>query len=179
MKKVLIIDDDPTFLMMLKNFLEKKGFIARGGISANDALNILKKERFDIILLDFKLPDKNGIDLLKDIKEINLEVPVLLMTSYADIKTAVTAIKMGAYDYVSKPVNIDEILSTINGALKKQESAESSGEPKEVPHRSNFDYIPGISEPAKKIAEYIDIVAPTNFSVIIQGESGTGKEYVA
>jgi two-component system, NtrC family, response regulator HydG len=179
MKKVLIIDDDPTFLMMLKKFLEKKGFIARGGISANDALNILKKERFDIILLDFKLPDKNGIDLLKDIKEINLEVPVLLMTSYADIKTAVTAIKMGAYDYVSKPVNTDEILSTINGALKKQELATASDEKKEGTSKFKFEYISGVSDPAKKINEYIEIVAPTNFSVIIQGESGTGKEYVA
>ncbi len=179
MKKVLIIDDDPTFLMMLKNFLEKKGFLARGGISANDALNILKKERFDIILLDFKLPDKNGIDLLKDIKEINLDVPVLLMTSYADIKTAVTAIKMGAFDYVSKPVNTDEILATINSALRKYDTSGSESEQKPSGRRNDFDYISGVSEPAKKINEYIDIVAPTNFSVIIQGESGTGKEYVA
>ena len=177
MRKVLIIDDDPTFLMMLKTFLEKKNFITRGGISANDALNILRKEKFDIILLDFKLPDRNGIDLLRDIKELHHDTPVALMTSYADIKTAVQAIKMGAYDYVSKPINTDEILGTIEAALKKRQQKEEAPDvPAGFPL---FDYISGASESAKKINEYISVVAPTNISVIIQGESGTGKEYVA
>lgn len=179
MKKVLIIDDDPTFLMMLKNFLEKKGFQTRGGISANDALNILRKEQFDIILLDFMLPDKNGVDLLKDIKQLNIETPIILLTSYADIKTAVTAIKLGAFDYVSKPANTTEILATIEAALAKHKSGSSNGELTDPVKNTAFDYISGVSESARKINEYIDVVAPTNLSVIIQGESGTGKEYVA
>lgn len=179
MKKVLIIDDDPTFLMMLKNFLERKGFQARGGISANDALNILRKEHFDVILLDFMLPDKNGVDLLKDIKQLNVDAPIILLTSYADIKTAVAAIKLGAFDYVSKPANTVEILSTIEAAMSKHKAQDNNGELTDPVKLTSFDYISGVSESAKKINEYIDVVAPTNLSVIIQGESGTGKEYVA
>lgn len=176
MKKVLIIDDDPTFLMMLKSFLSKKNFSTRSGISAHDALQILKKESFDIILLDFKLPDKNGIDLLKELKPLKKDTPIILMTSYADIKTAVKAIKLGAYDYVSKPVNNDDLYSTIQQALELKASKEESGtEAKPL----NFNYIDGVSKAAAQIRNYIDLVAPTNFSVIIQGESGTGKEFVA
>ena len=171
--KVLIIDDDPTFLMMLKNFLSKKNFNTRTGISANDALQILKKENFDIILLDFKLPDKNGIDLLKDIKKLNYQAPVILMTSYADIKMAVQAIKQGAYDYVSKPVKTEELLNIIHKALDNSAKKEKSSLDK------SFHYIAGETEEALKINKHIQLVAPTNFSVIILGESGTGKEYVA
>lgn len=171
--KVLIIDDDPTFLMMLKNFLTKKDFITRTGISANDALQILKKENFDIILLDFKLPDKSGLDLLKDIKKLNYQAPVILMTSYADIKMAVQAIKQGAYDYISKPVKTEELLNIIHKAL---DNTAKKGKPSA---EGSFFYIAGESEEALKINKHIQLVAPTNFSVIIQGESGTGKEYVA
>ncbi|MFW5759783.1 MAG: sigma-54-dependent transcriptional regulator [Cyclobacteriaceae bacterium] len=171
--KVLIIDDDPTFLMMLKNFLTKKDFITRTGISANDALQILKKENFDIILLDFKLPDKNGLDLLKDIKKLNYQAPVILMTSYADIKIAVQAIKQGAYDYISKPVKTEELLNIIHKAL------DNSAKKGKASAEGSFLYIAGKSEEAHKINKHIQLVAPTNFSVIIQGESGTGKEYVA
>jgi two-component system, NtrC family, response regulator HydG len=171
--KVLIIDDDPTFLMMLKNFLSKKDFVTRTGITASDALQILKKERFDIILLDFKLPDKNGIELLHDFKNLNYTAPIILMTSYADIKMAVQAIKLGAYDYVSKPVNTDELLNIIQQALAKNINKEKSDKP------STFNYLAGESEKAKSVNQHISLVAPTNFSVIIQGESGTGKEYVA
>lgn len=171
--KVLIIDDDPTFLMMLKNFLSKKDFNTRTGISANDALQILKKESFDIILLDFKLPDKNGIDLLKDIKKLNYQAPVILMTSYADIKMAVQAIKQGAFDYISKPVKTEELLNIIHKALDNSAKKEKPSLDK------SFHYIAGESEEALKINKHIQLVAPTNFSVIIQGESGTGKEYVA
>ena len=178
MNKILIIDDDPSFLMMLKNFLVKKNFQTRSGISANDALQILKKEVFDIILLDFKLPDKNGIDLLKDIKSLNTSTPVILMTSYADIKTAVKAIKQGAYDYVSKPINTDEILATINKALQKYKSSDKTNQVEDG-SLNGFHYITGESDHARQIDDYVSIVAPTNFSVIIQGESGTGKEYVA
>lgn len=180
MNKVLIIDDDPTFLMMLKTFLEKRNFSARGAISASDGISKLKKEQFDIILLDFKLPDKNGIEVLKEIKVLHPETPVILMTSYADIKMAVQAIKMGAYEYVSKPINTDEILATIRDALLKYQQKAPQKESKS-PKTSiqGFNYISGNSPSARQIEDYINIVAPTNFSVIIQGESGTGKEYVA
>jgi len=171
--KVLIIDDDPTFLMMLKNFLSKKDFIARTGITASDALHILKRESFDIILLDFKLPDKNGIELLHEIKKLNYTAPIILMTSYADIKMAVQAIKLGAYDYVSKPVNTDELLNIIQQALAKNVDKEKKEK------TTSFNYLTGDSEAAKGVNQHISLVAPTNFSVIIQGESGTGKEYVA
>ncbi len=181
MSKVLIIDDDPTFCIMLKSFLEKKGFEAIEVHNARQSIKAIQQHEFDIILTDFRLPDINGLDLLKSIKNIVPHTPVILMTSYANIRTAVNAIKMGAYEYVTKPINPDEVLATINNALNSVEERKSlatNGDRKKVPS-SNFQFISGNSDVFKKIHEHINLVAPTNMSILINGESGTGKEYVS
>ncbi|MGI9543002.1 MAG: sigma-54-dependent transcriptional regulator [Cyclobacteriaceae bacterium] len=175
MAKVLIIDDDPAFCLMLKTFLTKNGFDAERVLSARESLKALKEGAFDIVLTDFRLPEKDGIELLKEIKQINPYIPVILMTGYGDIKTAVKAMKLGAYEYVTKPINPDEILITIRGALGDQSSQNGQNERPE----QSFQYITGNSYLAQKLNEHIELVAPTNMSVIIKGESGTGKEYVA
>lgn len=175
MAKVLIIDDDPAFCLMLKTFLTKNDFDAERVLSARESLKTLKEDTFDIVLTDFRLPEKDGIELLKEIKQINPYIPVILMTGYGDIKTAVKAMKLGAYEYVTKPINPDEILITIRGALGDSPSQNGHYErPKQ-----SYQYIAGTSYLAKKLNEHIELVAPTNMSVIIKGESGTGKEYVA
>jgi len=180
---VLIIDDDPTFCLMLKSFLSRKNFEAVTAFSGEEALGQVKKENFDVVLSDFRLPDTDGLELLQNIRDIKPGTPVIIMTSYADIRIAVKAMKIGAYEYVTKPVNPDEILLTINNALNRdKDKSESKAEmipTKKPQHKSGFEYVEGVSEIAKRIMQYIDVVAPTNLSVIIHGESGTGKEYVA
>lgn len=181
MSKVLIIDDDPTFCLMLKSFLNKKGFNAHEVHNARQSIKAIQQEDFDIILTDFRLPDINGLDLLKNIKKIVPHTPVILMTSYANIRTAVNAIKMGAYEYVTKPINPDEVLSTIYHALESVEEKKSLAQPgaRSPSTPGNFQFISGKSPVFQKIHEHIELVAPTNMSILIQGESGTGKEYVS
>lgn len=179
---ILIIDDDPTFCLMLKSFLSKKGMSVTTSFSGEDALSNIANHRYDIILSDYRLPDTDGMEILQRIRKQYSHLPVIIMTSYADIRIAVKAIKNGAFEYVTKPVNPDEIWLTITNALEKNNGAakveNNSGKPEESKKISSM-FLEGVSIQAQKLLELIDIVAPTNISVIIQGESGTGKEFIA
>ncbi|HSW67471.1 MAG TPA: sigma-54 dependent transcriptional regulator, partial [Bacteroidales bacterium] len=177
MTRVLIVDDDPTFCMMLKSFLTSKGFEVGEAFNATNGMKSLREASWDILLTDYRLPDKDGIELLKEAKAVFPHLPVILMTRYTDIRIAVNAIKLGAFEYVAKPVNPDEILHLIGSALQKQ----ATGSNNQPAHGilSEFNYIEGVSRASQQITRYIQLVAPTDMSVIIHGESGTGKEYVA
>lgn len=186
--KILVIDDDVSFCTMLKTFLEKKGFETSNAFTSNEAEQIIKNEIFDVVLTDVRLPDSDGVKILKYIKETNSNTQVILMTGYTDIKTAVSAMKLGAYDYVSKPINSEEILHTINQAIKNkinttQVEIISSTKSKEIsPKIENsydFSMIKGKSQQSQELHKYIDVVAPTNISVLVVGDSGTGKENIA
>ncbi|MBI9057861.1 sigma-54 dependent transcriptional regulator [Labilibaculum sp. DW002] len=179
MKKILIIDDDPTICLMLQGLLKRKGFDADTVFSAGEALKRLENIQFDLVLSDFRLPDFDGLELLQKIKAMHPHVPVIIMTSYADIRTAVNAIKMGAYEYVTKPLNPDEILLLINSALEKSEEPKSSKKTKEKKKKDEIEFVRGNSSNSLQIDQYIKLVAPTDMSVIIEGESGTGKEIAA
>jgi len=182
MSRILIVDDDVGFCIMLKTFLSKKGYSVVEAFSYHDALSaITEREQFDIILTDFRLPDNTGIDLLREIKRATPNSLVILMTAYADIRMAVKAIKMGAYEYVTKPINPDEILLNIENGLKHEKKQNSFAITSERIHdnQGGFEYVYGSSQLSKSIDEYISLVAPTAMSVIIQGESGTGKEFIA
>ena len=188
--KILVIDDDTSFCIMLKTFLQKKGFDVTNAFNAEEARELLKNQVFNVVLTDIRLPDSDGLEILKTVKEIAFETQVVLMTGYTDIKTAVRAMKIGAYDYVGKPINPDEILHTIEQALKK------TGDKKQIETKTNLtqpnpqkekqktnapsiSFVQGISAHADQLHEYISLVAPTNMSVLIMGDSGTGKEYIA
>ncbi len=171
MNNILIVDDDVTFCLMLKTFLEKKGYSVTESFSFKDGLKAIHKSSFSVILTDIRLPENDGLQLLSEIKKKSAQTPVILMTGYGDIRSAVKAIKIGAYEYVTKPVNPDEILYTIQTAIS---DSQDNGRPLSAPV-----YVTGISEQAIKLNEYISLVAPTNLSVLILGDSGTGKEYVA
>ncbi len=175
MSKVLIVDDDVTFCLMMETFLQKKGFEVQQSFSYSDALKKIKSFGPDVILTDLRLPDHDGIDILHFALREVPGVPVVLMTGYADIRTAVQSMKLGAFDYVAKPVNPDEIILTINRALSTQAQAEENT----PSHNKESFFVEGNSNAARKISEYVKLVAPTGMSVLIMGESGTGKEYVA
>lgn len=178
--KILVIDDDTSFCVMLKTFLQKKGYEVTNAFTAKEAEEAIKNQTFDVVLTDIRLPDSDGIQILKSIKEVSFATQVILMTGYTDIKTAVSAMKMGAYDYVGKPINPDEILHTIEQSLKKKsekpEVSEKKAEKQIVPTTA---FVKGISSTSDKLHEYINLVSPTNMSVLIIGDSGTGKEYIA
>lgn len=188
MKSILIVEDDITYGMMLKTWLGKKGFQVASVSSIARAQKHLETEGADLILSDLRLPDKDGIDLLKWLGEQGLSIPLIMMTSYADIQSAVQAMKLGASDYVAKPVNPDELLKKISEAVRQPAASPkqtiSSGKG-ESTHQKNAggapssDYLEGESDAAKQLYNYVGLVAPTNMSVLINGSSGTGKEYVA
>lgn len=189
MKNILIIEDDVSFCLMMKTFLAKKGFQVFSAFSFKEATVILNDQQIDLVLTDVRLPDSDGIEILKFIKEVNPSTQVILMTGYTDIKTAVNVMKMGAFDYVSKPINSDELLLTINKALADAGKTSTivnyevqvSNKQHNTPtvSYSGSHFIKGKSEKSKELYEFINVVAPTNISVLIIGDSGTGKENIA
>lgn len=179
--KILVIDDDTAFCVMLKTFLQKKGFDVTNAFKGQEAEELITKQDFDVVLTDIRLPDSDGLKILKLVKEISLDTQVILMTGYTDIKTAVDSIKNGAFDYVGKPINPDEILHTIGLAIQKKSSKEQvpvKTREKKIP-ASPLSFVKGISSDSQRLHEHIELVAPTNMSVLIIGDSGTGKEYIA
>ena len=175
MLSILIVEDDITFSLMLTTWLGKKGFVVRSSSSVSDAKRRLGEEAFDLVISDLRLPDSDGIDLLKWLKSTHPSLPLIMMTSYAEIQTAVQAMKLGAADYIAKPLNPDELLGNIKELVRVEEKA-----PARVPVSSAPDlYIEGQSQAARQLYEHVRLVAPTDMSVLVTGASGTGKEYIA
>lgn len=186
MPSILIIEDDITFSLMLKTWLGKKGFDVMASSSVSDAKSRLESTSFDLILSDLRLPDGDGIDLLKWVKETKPSIPLIMMTSYAEIQTAVQAIKLGASDYIAKPLNPEELLGKIREIVRAEEIITTTTHTERPTARSkqseatgNNQYIEGQSPAARQLYEHVRLVAPTDMSVLITGSSGTGKEYVA
>ena len=185
MSKILLIEDDISFCKLLEKFLIKKAYDVTVAFSAEEARLAMKKESFDLILTDLRLPDSDGIGLMSEIKTSNPEIPVILMTGYSDVNTAVKAIKNGAADYISKPFNPDEVLLVITNALKNSETEEkvqqkeTKAPKKKEATSSENEFVRGISVASKKLLDHIHLVSPTDMSVLIIGESGTGKEIIA
>lgn len=184
-KRLLIIEDDATFSLMLRTWLEKKGFDVAVVSTLLQSKKILSKGVFDLVLCDLRLPDGEGVEVLEWMHQQGCALPLIMMTHYADIQSAVQSMKLGACDYVSKPVNPDMLLQKINEALaaavaagpqSKSVAGESSMQPQDS---ESPEYLEGESEAARQLYNYVRLVAPTNMSVLINGASGTGKEYVA
>jgi two-component system response regulator HydG len=182
MPKILLIEDDISFCKLLEKFLVKKAYEVTISFSAAEARIAVKKESFDLILTDLRLPDSDGIGLMAEFKNAYPEIPVILMTGYSDVNTAVKAIKNGAADYISKPFNPDEVLLVITNALQtpQTESPVKENKPakKQIAATEN-EFVRGISVASKKLLDHIQLVSPTDMSVLIIGESGTGKEIIA
>ena len=175
MFSILIVEDDITFSLMLTTWLSKKGFTVKSVSSVADAKRKIEEETFDLVLSDLRLPDSDGIDLLKWMKNNHLSLPLIMMTGYAEIQTAVQAMKSGASDYIAKPLNPEELLNKIRESLLMERE-----EPRtEIESASSDLYIEGQSQAARHLYEHVRLVAPTDMSVLVTGASGTGKEYIA
>ncbi len=173
MARILIIEDDRTFSQILEGFLSKNNHQTNLAYTVKKSIALLENENFDLILADYRLPDGTGLDVISFLRSKGVDFQVIIMTSFNDVRTAVKSIQLGAIDYITKPINPDELLMIINKALNKSDDKSLNAG---VPHD---DAIRGKSKIADKLYEYISLVAPTDMSVLIQGESGTGKEYAA
>jgi two-component system response regulator HydG len=194
MKRVLIVDDDREMCMLLNRFLTRNGFEAIEMYSGKNALAYIGQNSADVVLCDYRLEDMNGKEVLAGIKEINHTIPVIIITGYTDVKAAVEVTKMGAWDYVTKPLLPDEILLSIKKCLEKanDSSDENEASNRKTKDRASVnstnrsdiklasdDYIFGNSPIFNNVITQVKRVAPTNFSVILYGESGCGKEVIA
>ena len=182
MERILIVDDDITFALMLRTWLAKRGFEVETAGSAAAARTALGKGDYSLVLSDMRLPDEDGIALLQWMAGEGIAAPVIVMTSYAEIRNAVRCMKLGARDYVAKPVNPDELLKKIREALDAPAAGEeSAGSGRNAPRASRsaaaepLNYIEGRSDAARQLYEYVRLVAPTDMSVLVNGASGTGS----
>lgn len=188
MRKILIVDDEINIGILLSKFLTRNSFSVSTATSGVTAMEYLSKEYYDLVLCDYRLEDTDGKEMLIKIKEKYPRTGVIIITGYSDIKLAVELIKLGAYDYITKPLYPDEILNTINKSIETQIAlnagppAEVSEAPKRVQkqvYNQTDNFVAGQSNASKQLLKQIQLVAPTSYSVILTGESGTGKESVA
>jgi len=179
--KILVVDDEASIREMIKKGLSQMGgFNVETAQNGAEAIEKIEKEIFDLVLTDLKMPEMDGLELLKNIKGTRPEVMVILMTAYGSIETAVEAMKMGADDYITKPFNIDHLLLRISKVQKESLLLKENRLLRmEVRKKFEFNNIIGKSKKMQEIFSLIEKVAPGNSTVIIYGGSGTGKELVA
>lgn len=177
---ILIVDDEVGFCELIQGILVKEGYTVDTATSSHESLNLLRQNTYDIVYVDLKMPEMDGLELLKIIKEIDENIIVLMITGYGTIETAVDAMKYGAYDYITKPFQKDEIKKITRKAWeKKQLVDEMLYLRQEIDKRYCFENIIGKSKVIHNLFEIIKRAADTKSTVLIQGESGTGKELVA
>jgi len=191
MKKILIVDDEINIGLLLSKFLTRNSFDVTSATSGSSAMEYLAKEHYDLVLCDYRLEDTDGKEMLVKIKEKYPKTGVIIITGYSDIKLAVELIKLGAYDYITKPLYPDEILNTINKAIETQialnestpEAETANNQEKAKSAKATYsltdEFVIGQSSASRDLMKQILLVAPTSYSVILMGDSGTGKESVA
>src|SRR5258706_11732888 len=173
MKRILIIDDDMDMCNLLGRFLQKKGFETEAGHSGNKGIAKFKESKFDVVLCDFRLGDKEGREVLKEIKQIDPHAIVIIITGYSDIKTAVDVIKAGAFDYITKPLIPEEVLNVIGRALQQPAAGTDSPKPATQTSKRNGKYsadgefLVGQAPATRELYRQVELVAPTNYSIIL------------
>ena len=181
-KHILIVEDDVTFGTMLKTWFDKNSWKTTWVSKIELAKNESQNNSFDLILSDLRLPDSDGIIFLTWLRENKIMTPFIIMTSYSDVQTAVLAMKLGAFDYLQKPINPTILQQKIDSALTNNSVTEKKSEEiraKENKTSSSNKVVKGKSSVMQRLYSHINLVAPTKMSVLILGESGTGKEYIA
>jgi two-component system response regulator HydG len=187
MKRILIIDDDMDMCNLLGRFLQKKGYETDASHSGNKGIAKFKESKFDVVLCDFRLGDKEGREVMREIKLVDPYAIVIIITGYSDIKTAVDVIKSGAFDYITKPLIPEEVLNVIGRALQQSPEGMNTHRPattlqaakKNGKAFADDEYLVGTAPATRELYRQVELVAPTNYSIILYGESGTGKEVIA
>ena len=178
--KILVVDDDSSIRNMLAIVLKEEGYGVTVADSSESALREMKTEAFDLVISDIKMPGISGIQLLKKLKTINVEIPVIMITAFASANDAVEAMKLGAEDYVTKPFNLDELKLIIEKSLyKKNIEIENIKLKSQLTAKEKFENIVGQNHRMLRIFELIDTISQTDSTVLVTGESGTGKELIA
>jgi two-component system response regulator AtoC len=178
MERILVVDDDKDLRGVVRDVLKEEGFATTEAGDGVNAVKLFRKDPPDAVLLDLNMPYMNGIDAMREIRRIGPDVPIIILTAYGDIPTAVDAIKHGVYDFLIKPPEFDRLVFTLRKALEKRR-LEIEVKRTTTALESSLEHQVGRSSAMKTVVDRIKQVAQTNFSVIIQGETGTGKSVVA
>jgi two-component system nitrogen regulation response regulator NtrX len=176
-EKILVIDDESNIRSSLQGILEDEGYGIQTAETGEDALRVLDKQNFDLLLLDVWLPEMSGLDVLKRVKHSEDNPPVIMISGHGTIETAVQATKLGAFDFLEKPLSLEKVIVTVQNALKQRKLEEENVQLREKA-KTRYHLV-GESRSIRKLREEIATAAPSNGRVLIYGENGTGKEFIA
>ncbi|RMD99222.1 MAG: sigma-54-dependent Fis family transcriptional regulator [Calditrichaeota bacterium] len=178
--RLLVIDDEPTQLKVLAGFLQNLGFAVETATTAAAGLALVKSRSIDLVLTDYKMPDQNGLEVLKQIKRLNPEIDVVMMTAFGSVETATEAMKAGAIDYLTKPIDLDQLELIVKKIIDRRRLiSENQWLREQLAQRYTLEGIVSKSPEMERVVNLAARVAPSNATVLIRGESGTGKELIA
>lgn len=180
MSRVLLVDDEPSILSVLSTLLKAEGYEVDSALGGEKAQDLIRAQDFDLMISDIRMSPVNGMELLRQSHSERPSLPVIMLTAYGSVETAIEALKLGAFDYVTKPFKVDELLITVQRALDYSNALSENADLKaQLGARYRMENIVAESPPMQHVCEMIQQVAPTDATVLIYGESGTGKELVA
>ena len=179
MAKILVVDDELSISRTLREILEFEKYKVDEAVDGYECLARIKQKKYDVIIIDIKMPNMDGLEALERIQVLSPETPVLVISGHANIDTAVEAVKKGAFDFIAKPPDLNRLLITIRNALDKTDLMTETRVLKRKVQQSKVQHIIGNSDAIQKIKETIELVGPTEARVLITGSNGTGKELVA
>jgi DNA-binding NtrC family response regulator len=179
MSKILIVDDEPRILLLLQSLLKANGYVVETARDGNAALDIVRKGGVDIAVTDLRMAPMDGMSLFREIKAIAPAMPVILLTAYASVETAIEAMKSGIFDYLTKPFKVDDLIACLKRAEEQIAKAATTAVKPDHPVRYRFENFIASSPMMMSVCDTIQKVAPTAATVLINGESGTGKEVIA
>ena len=178
--RILIIDDEVEIRESLETLLQLEGYTVVIAASGHDGMAQIGERNFDVVLLDLALPDKNGMDVLSEIRMLHPQQAVIMITAYGTVENAVRAMQFGATNFIQKPWDNEKLLADVRAAIARHRAEEENIQLKRaLKQRYNFESIVGKAEPMLKIFDLVAQVAPSRSTVLLQGESGTGKELIA
>jgi DNA-binding NtrC family response regulator len=178
--RILVIDDEAEIRESLETLLQLEGYVVTSAATGTEGTTLLGERSFDIVLLDLALPDKNGMDVLAEIRLVNPQQPVIMITAYGTVENAVRAMQSGATNFIQKPWDNEKLLADVRAAVARQRAEEENVQLKRaLKQRYDFENIVGKSEPMLKIFDLVSQVSPSRSTILLQGESGTGKELIA
>ena len=179
MARILIIDDDQSILESLEMYFVEKGHTIAKAATGKTGLELFRRQKPDIVILDIRLPDVSGMELLKRMQALDPISKVIMITAFQDMKSIIDSMKEGAYDYIQKPLDIDEVERVVNQALQVLEVDRETAGCEEIEPIADQDVIVGTSDKMRQIFKMIGLLCRNTTTVLIQGETGTGKELVA